>query len=286
MDLSQWEQFAKHRSAVIRDYGMWIGLMDNSMEPIVDMPAPVSIDAPITRMTPSSCKAVFKTRVDGHIHPMVDYLIAENLAKVDEQGQLIAAAQDAVFLAIEVAQGIRNVYKGVFTVALGDQESPTLLEFNGVCEIQWTLGALPCPSAPYSWTGKWVDLNQDWAGKWSKTRTMADIKVAEVADGFTLSGAADTTIGKLISQSLQAINTMLKSKGRSLPIAVKPVTSNPTSPQLVIRPTDRFIWDEISDLALAAGVTVKCKTWWPSDPPVPGLDLKEPIVVIEITQEE
>lgn len=92
MDVSQWEQFAKHRSAVIRDYGMWIGLMDNNMEPIVDMPAPVSIDAPITRMTPSSCKAVFKTRVDGHIHPMVDYLIAENLAKVDEQGQLIAAA--------------------------------------------------------------------------------------------------------------------------------------------------------------------------------------------------
>lgn len=77
MDVSQWEQFAKHRSAVIRDYGMWIGLMDNNMEPIVDMPAPVSVDAPITRMTPSSCKAVFKTRVDGHIHPMVDYLIAE-----------------------------------------------------------------------------------------------------------------------------------------------------------------------------------------------------------------
>ncbi|WP_368267082.1 hypothetical protein [Corynebacterium ulcerans] len=285
MEPSQWEQFAQHRAAVIHDYGMWIGLMDNNMNPIMDMPAPISIDAPITRMAPSSCKAVFKTRVDGNIHPMVDHLIAENLAKIDEQGQLIAAAQDAIFLAIEVAHGIRNVYKGVFTVASGDQESPTLLEFNGVCEIQWTLGALPCPSAPFSWTGKWVNLDQDWAGQWTKTRTMADIKIAEVADGFTLSGSADTTIEKLISQSLDAINTMLKTKDRRLPIAVKPVTPNPTSPQLVIRPTDRFIWDEISDLALAAGVLVKCTTWWPHDPLVPGLDLKEPTVVIEITQE-
>ncbi|WP_258863539.1 hypothetical protein [Corynebacterium ulcerans] len=54
----------------------------------------------------------------------------------------------------------------------------------------------------------------------------------------------------------------------------------------MVRPTDRSIWEELAPLAAAAGVGISAAMWWPTDPPVKGLQLKQPTIVIKVEQRE
>ena len=68
------------------------------------------------------------------------------------------------------------------------------------------------------------------------------------------------------------------------PIVVDTRASNRPSPEVLIRPTDKSIWQEIQAVALAAGVSVTVDLWWPGDEQPQGERLSLPTAVVRVEQ--
>lgn len=57
------------------------------------------------------------------------------------------------------------------------------------------------------------------------------------------------------------------------------------SPYTILRPTDQTIWDEVGEIALANGIHLGARMWWPGDPQPPGRTLLHPTIIFSVRQE-
>lgn len=285
MAFVEWDAFRAHREQVIADHGEWWGMLDNHQHPITDLPAPTESSWGKVWNEPTEMSASFDLIEDGVVHPMVDPLVGEGLARVDEQGQLIPTLDESLFVAVE-RPGVRAVYRVAFPdVSSQTVDAPDAVTVHGVDELQWVLGALIGPSAPDTWIhGEgWHHLNQDWATTWGKYRWMNDIKMAAELRIGVRDGRADRVIRQVIVDGVRVAEHMY---GRSLPIYVSPYFSGHESPKILLDVQDRSLWEEVGETAAAAGVTISAECWWPGDDPWRGMTWSEPRVIVSVWQED
>lgn len=257
------------------------------LPPVMEMRMPEATNEPASGMV--------KLRVQsasGIVHPVIHQLIADGLGKTDDVGRLVPLSEATRFIAIERA-GSRRVFRVEFAVAEGGAGAPSVLAVHGTDMLK-TLARFPAMSGPTTWTGKWTKFTRDWAGpenigvQFEKPRDLQGIKMVTVADGATEQGAAEPLIRKIISDSLAATWRAIGQKEliADPPVQVDPNPSGRKSKNILIRPTDRSIWEELAPLAAAAGVSISAAMWWPTDAPISGLNLKSPTIVIKVEQRE
>lgn len=283
-----WAAHKKHRTYVASTEGSWVGLVDKDGTPIMDLPPLIELDAPETRLVPESAKLTMLIRSpQGVMHPVVNHLIAQDFIKVDNQGQLVPLTDETHFIALERPGAPRRMFR--VSHAPGEIRGSSMTKLTvHANDLLRMLSLIPAASAPLTWTGEWTRFERDWAGPenigqvFESPRDLQDIKLATVADGATIEGPAEETIRRLVSESLAAA---FKAAGvTDHPIRVVPRTSGKTSRRILIRPTDKTLWDEISPLALAAGVKVSASMWWPEDPQPEGMSLDKPTILVSVVQ--
>lgn len=287
-----WDGFKAHREAVAQDEGQWVGLLDENAHPLMDCPPVVSLNAPRTRNVPTSFRAEMTVQSqDGVVHPIVDELVAEDLANVDAFGQLIPVVNQTRFVAVQRHGTAPRVYKVSHALSGGRSAGPSTLEVHGT-DMLAQVNNYPAWSAPTTVSGEFTRFTRDWAGPenvgvmFEQPRDLQDVKMVTVADGATLSGPAESVIRGVLTTSLE---TSWVATGRqeiidNPPVVVDQAPSGLYSPELWIRPTDRPLLDEVSSLALAAGVTVDACMWFPGGEPVEGHSLTEPTIVVTVEQ--
>ena len=284
-----WTAHRKHREQAIADTGQWVGLLDADGSPLMDLPPVVSMVAPETRNDPGSLELTVLCRSSrGIIHPAVTELIAKQLGVLSPEGKLVPVADRTRFVAIERAGVPRRVYWVTHTVARGDADAPAALTIHGV-GLTKLLSRFPAISAPTTWQQSFKRFERDWVGPentkatFSQPREFAGMKLVTVADGATLDGPAETTIRRLVAESLAAA-FRVAGITKDLPIQVATTPTGRPSPRILLRPTDGPLLEEIAQPAAAAGVIITTQMWWPGDPPVTGLALSLPTVVVAVEQ--
>ncbi|WP_257160411.1 hypothetical protein [Corynebacterium cystitidis] len=287
-----WDSHKAGREAAARDEGQWLGLFGNRMDPLMDFPPVVEVDAQWSRNTPVSFRALAPVRsLSGDVHPIVDELVADGLSKVDEQGRLVAVMNRSRFAVVERPGVQRRCYRVTHVVASGSWEAPEMIEVHGTCALSELLRHVAW-SAPTTITGRFVRFERDWVGPeevaatFEKPRDLQDMKMVTVADGVTLDGPADEVLRRLIKRSLEAswVASGITGVVDDPPIVVDPTGSRLASPYVLVRPNDEKLLDAVLPVAAAAGVNIKVGLWLPGDRPVPGLDLKGPKLVVRVEQ--
>ena len=204
------------------------------------------------------------------------------------EGRLVPVADRTRFVAIERAGVPRRVYWVTHTVARGDADAPATLTIHGV-GLTKLLSRFPAMSAPTTWQQSFRRFERDWVGPentkvaFSRPRELAGMKMVTVADGATLDGPAETTIRRLIAESLAAA-FRVAGITTDPPIQVLTTPTGRSSPRILLRPTDGPLLEEIAQPAAAAGVIITARMWWPGDPQVTGLALSLPTVVVAVEQ--
>lgn len=294
MAVVDWQAHRRHRLAVARDEGQWVGLFNERCEPIMDCPPLLSpMEAPQRRNAPSSFKALFAARIDTHPHYIVDELTAGG-ATVDTAGRLVRVPNRTRFIVVE-RPGLRHAYRVSHAVDSGNWHESESLEVHGA-DLLAELNRHPAWSAPTTVTGSFTTFTRDWAGPenvgvtFTKPRDLQDYKLVTVADGVTLGGGqnntAESTIRELITRSLQTSWRASAVPGvvEDPPIVVNPAGSGLPSPKVLIRPTDGKLLETVVPDAEAAGVGITARLWLPGDEPVEGLALSGPKIVVRVEQ--
>lgn len=286
-----WAAHRLHRHQVAHDQGQWVGLLNENAEPLFDTPPMTNLQAPQFRNAPGSMRATFITQSSrGIVHPIVDELIGEGLGQIDAEGALQLSSSNTRFLAIERQGEARRVYRISHAVVSGLGDAPSILEVHG-SGLLTMLSLFSAMSAPTTWGEEWTTFTRDWVGPegqeitFEHPRDLMGMKMVTVADGATIEGPAETTIRRLISESLEA-SFRVAGVADDPPIVVNPTGSGAPSPHVLIRPTDQILWEEVAPVAAAAGVVISASMWWPGDTPVVGLNLDKPTVVIDVQQSE
>lgn len=288
-----WASFHARREAVVRDEGQWVGLFDEWMRPLEDFPPVLSLSAPETRNAPESFQGSFLVRLpDGGVHPVVDYLFARGMSdmSVDDEGRLELELGPSRFVGVQRAGGLR-VFRVSHVVVSGSFESPEQIEVHGA-DMLAELNRHVAWTAPARELGRFTRFTRDWVGPedvgvtFTRPRDLQDIKLVTVADGVTLSGPAEEVLRRLVDVSLQTgwLRTGMQEVVDDPPIVVAPVGSGLVSPEVLVRPTDGRLLETVAPVAQSAGVRISAGVWLPGDPPVEGLELAGPKVVVRVEQ--
>lgn len=295
-----WEAHKAHRQQVITDStittggqvtaGCWLGLLDEDFVPIVDLPQVTKMDWPDIRGSIDSVEITLRVRTpSGGTHRVVSELVANNLGKVDAVGKLVPVSGPVRLVEMRQGEGEQRTMLVTHAKAEGDADSPHTLTIYGVSALGY-LDLLPCPSNPLSWTGEFTRFERDWVGPedakalFVSPRDLAPCTMITVADGASVEGKADEVIYRLIKESLEAVHRVRGIVEDPFYVAILD-ESRGAAEQMIHRPTDQTIWQEIGERALTAGVSVRAHLWWPGDNPIPGYDLNLPTMVFRIRQE-
>lgn len=291
-----WADHKKHRDAVVRDEGQWVGLFNERAEHIMVLPPLLSMDAPETTNVPVSFRATVVVRTpDGEIDPLVEELFANGIssARADNEGRMELSLRATRFVVV-ARPGILRAYRITHVVVSGDGNVPPgqmeihgtdmLMELNR--HIAWT--------APTTVSGKFTRFTRDWNGPenigmlFTRPRELQDVKMVTTADGVTLGDGkgAEETIRYAIARSLE---TGWKAAGvpeviADPPIVVDPNGSGLRSPEVLVRMTDEKLLDTLAPVAARAGVRISARLWLPGDPAVKGLSLSGPKIVVRVEQ--
>lgn len=277
-----WGAYNAHCASIIRDYGEYVGLLDEDGVPVCDMPPHVELVAPSTRLNPESFKGDFSIMSpEGVLHQCVDEIIAGGFGEVDKEARLRPAHVKSRFIRV-MRPGLSKVFRIVFAeLSSNDPFAPHFLKVHGT-DMLTELGFMPGWSIPGQVGAEFTRAVGDFGSQFSRPRYLAKVKMAAVADGFSLQGPADEVIRRFIRESLAATYAAFGMDDH--PIQVSGVNTGKPSPDLIIRPEDRSIWEEISAPAAMSGVVVKCFMWFPGMPQPDGLHLSKPTVVVEVLQ--
>ncbi|MCT1450651.1 hypothetical protein [Corynebacterium sp. p3-SID1194] len=252
----------------VADTGRWIGLCNGDGVPVVQLPPPVSMSAAERRLAPDAeLELVVPAR--GKLAPTnaaVDYLIAEDLGRFDDEGYLVPATEGNFFVVV-CLPGRRLAYEVVKARAEGPADAPSTLTIEGVSSTS-LLQAHPAPSVPWTWHKSfWENWEGDAGGAYETIRRYAPVEMATRLDGYTIEGPAVSAIRRLCHQSFAAVNALQGWEGD--PHLVVDYSVPSADGRRVVMPvTDDYLWDTFASTAEAAGVNVWTELWWPGDAPM------------------
>ncbi|AKK05247.1 hypothetical protein CMUST_15695 (plasmid) [Corynebacterium mustelae] len=292
MTLTDWLNHKRHRDQVAEDSGQWIGLFDDNCEPLFDCPEPMEATAPSTKNAPADGAFSFPIRSPrGVVHPIATELLSDRLGRTDAQGRLTVIPDRPLFIGFKRRGCPLVFFEVTHAVAEGEGEVPSTLQVNVVSLLN-VFRRIPAMSAPTSWTGVWHTFERDWVGPadaavtFKKPRDLQDIKLVTVADGVTIEGPADVAITRLVQESVTAA---FKAMGVADDVIhVVPVNSPaPSSPHVLIRPTDQSLWETCGALAQSAGVLLSAHMTVPGEDSHPlDRSFAKPTLVVRAQQLE
>lgn len=258
MSITQWR---RHIDQVVNDEGQWIGLADENGYPFMDLPMPVSISAAELKLSSATAELVAPvTPGDALMTELAD----GELGTQDSEGRLKANPGPARFLV--VCRPNARLYYKITHVVLEGTSAPSTMTIHGE-DLLSDLAFWPAPSIPVAWTeSSFQTWLSDASGiDYTTPRDLALIEMATAADGYTLRGPARDIIRTIIQDSFDAANTLMGWE----PHAVVDHSDDPIpSPERLIRVTDDYILDTVSDPAVDSGVSIQVDMWWPGDPPI------------------
>lgn len=257
-----WDSWRATADAHVKDKGVWFGLLDENWEPIATL-SPSDVSEVNTRLASPELSLDHDGMKLGGVSTMVDELIAPDLGTFDEQGRF--EASNIVGRSIGVQRGgTRQAYFIPYVDAQGDKMPETLhVESSGLMSL---LDATPCPSVPESWRGGFEVRTANAAGTYRTPREYSLVEFATRADGYTVSGSAESAIRTVVQDSIDAV---MRHMGWELPHMVVDFSpSGVESPDVLIRVEDDFILPTVQETARIAGVGISADLWWPGDEPV------------------
>lgn len=282
-----WDSHKRHREYVAKHHGQWIGLLDNNGTPLMDLPAPVEMRAGSSRNAPANIELTIPVAgAAGATHPIVGELIADNLGKTTASGELAPVMDKTLFLAVERAGAPRRTYWVVMATVKGE-DRPQTLTIQGVDCLK-LLTRMPAMSSPDSWRNNFARITRDWVGDSQQGSTLSRARWVCGVDMFgstiqsSQQGAAFDVIGQMLTQCLQAA-FRLAGITSNYPIQVAHYPQG-RGRMLLLRREDKSLLETIMPAAIAAGINIKASMWLPKDPPVAGLQLTQPTVVISLTE--
>lgn len=248
------KQWQAHINQVIADEGQWVGLADENLAPLMDMPPVISLSAPQARLASSSVEATFLwSPVLG------EQLVGDGLEAhkpVDLPTRFLIIARP----------GGRRAYTITHSVVEGIT-GPSTVTVHGVDLVE-TLAWWPAPSAPIAWKPNWQEFTTDASMlPYDTPRRLTWIEMGQKATNTTFREKAATNIRNRIQDSFDAVNETMGWADDPHAVVEYPPTPD-TSPELLIRMTDDYLWDTLSAPAMNAGVTITVDLWWPGDKPV------------------
>lgn len=257
-----WDSWRATADEHVKDKGVWFVLLDENWEPIATL-SPSDVSEVNTRLASPELSLDHDGMKPGGVSTLVDELIAPDLGTFDEQGRF--EASNIVGRSIGVQRGgIRQAYFIPYVDAKGEKMPETLhVESSGLMSL---LDATPCPSVPESWRGGFEVRTANAAGTYKTPREYSLVEFATRADGYTVSGSAESAIRTVVQDSIDAV---MRHMGWELPHMVVDFSSSGVeSPDALIRVEDDFILPTVQETARIAGVGISADLWWPGDDPV------------------
>ena len=264
MDLAQWR---RHIDYVVETEGQWVGLLDENGWPLLDFPAVVNVQAPETRMAASSVEVTADVSAGGG-RRLLDELVADGLGKQEQNARLTPAVGAARFICLTRQAGERIVARVVHTVVAGGA-SPVTMAVHGT-DLTEGLAWWPCPSAPQHWrNAQFSDWTTDASYlPYRKTRSLAKVQFATDTLATTKRGTARDLIRDVIQDAFDTVNAARGWSSDPHAYVDYGQTGRDTTPEVLIRLDDSYVWDTVAATALQSGVTIQVDLWWPGDAPV------------------
>lgn len=268
--VADWASWRATVEATVRDRGVWYGLANGDWEPIATL-EPLGRPTEVhTRMASPELSMQLPGVVDGKVSVVADELIAPDLGVFDEQGYFDAANVENrnIIVARAGARG-RQAYFIPFNDAEG-QGAPERVgvEATGLLSL---LEAHPCPSIPESWRGAWETKKADAGATYATPRTYSLVEFSTKADGYTVTGPAETVIRRVVQDSLDAVQAhmvKLEPEWKRPHMVVDFAPTGRVSPEAFVRVQDDFVLPTVAETARNAGVNISADLWWPGDPAV------------------
>lgn len=272
-----WADWRRHVDQVVADRGKWVGILNGSGEPELDMPPSLEpYSGEHVRMSPEAGfrQTVATTLDNGATSQIVDLLVDEGLGVFSETG-VIAPSTDRTFMVCVAVPGRRRAWLLPERAVTFGELAPERLEVEGVSMLS-LLERWPCPSAPDTWKPNLTTWPEDAGGRYTTPRRYGPVELATRADGYTKRGPAELVITELIQESLDAVNRAMGWSARPhLVVDAKP--SGRPSDVVNIRVEDDSVWETVSGPAAVAGVDIDVDLWWPGDAPVTVLERGKPV---------
>lgn len=265
-----WDSWRTTVEATIRDRGVWYGLANEDWEPIATL-EPLGKPREIhTRLASPELSMTLPGVVDGEVSVVADELIAPDLGVFDEQGYFDAAnVENRNIIVARAGERGRQAYFIPFNDAEGKSSPERVgVEATGLLSL---LDALPCPSIPESWRGEWGVKDADAGAQYAEPRTYSLVELSTKADGYTVTGPAETVIRRVVQDSLDAVQAhmvKLEPEWARPHMVVDFASTGRVSPEAYVRVQDDFVLPTVADTARNAGVNISADLWWPGDAPV------------------
>lgn len=270
-----WQRFNAHRKEVVRTTGQWVGLLDQDGDYICDLPPVVSMSAPAVRGDSGSLELTIPVPPGG---ASSDRVVAE-LAGVfafgtftDSQGHTQISDAATRFIAIERA-GLRLVYRVEFVQLVGGGDQPTMMTIHGT-GLMKILARFPSVSNPESWpdfTRGWPMAQKQFPAvdgvpvPFKKPRLIYPVKFDNNPAESLVMGAAVDVIADHLSRSFRTVFYAIGYRQSTDPFVVEKIPSDTPSPELVLKVTDKYLWDDVIPAANETGVIIRAHMRFPGD---------------------
>lgn len=269
-----WQKFNAHRKEVVDTTGQWVGLLDGSGEFICDLPPVVSMSAPSVRGDSGSLELTIPVPPGGAFSDRVVAELAGVFAfgtSTDSQGRTQLSDAATRFIAIERA-GLRLVYRVEFVQLVGGDQ-PTMMTIHGT-GLMKILARFPSVSNHESWpdsTRGWPMAKEEFPAvdgvpvPFKKPRLIYPVKFDNNPAESLVMGAAVDVIADHLSRSFITVFRAIGFRSGVEPFVVERIPSDIPSPELVLKVTDKYLWDDVMPAANETGVIIRAHMRFPGD---------------------
>ena len=136
-----WDSWSQHRERVKESTGVYMGILDEWLEPVADLDLPiVDYSAPLSEWDPAEFTGNFVVHNGATRHPVLDELIYQDMSgRVDLEG---GHKPGVNYIIVEPRGGTRMVYRVEFSRASG-AVGPEVLEVQATSPEVFLLDELP-----------------------------------------------------------------------------------------------------------------------------------------------
>ncbi|OHO60893.1 hypothetical protein [Corynebacterium sp. HMSC036D02] len=276
-----WQQHKATREAVMRVHGQYVGLYDKNWEPVLDIEDWVDAEWGGTFADVGNMSMTLPGEISpGVVNPVVDYLLRDDLRRLDEGGRLDALIHGAVHVVVERPGLRRRCYRILETNPRGGdpQGNPAEVELSGVDSMEH-LKHLPLWADPAN-RSKVVQL------QWEDRQDGSAEKVSRKLIGRNLIGYQQPSLLDNMFSWTDSYTSPSQWRGFNPsmhPVICSPVMSGTRSEWCIVSARWDNAWDLLKATWAAAGVQPFAWLWLPGDPqPFPSYTtLSLPTTIID-----
>lgn len=259
-----WQLHKAHREAVMQIHGQYVGLYDKNWEPVLDIEDWVDAEWGGTFADVGNMSMTIPGEISpGVVNPVVDYLLRDDLRRLDEGGRLDALIHGAVHVVVE-RPGLRRRCYRILEISPrgGDPEgNPAEVELAGVDSMEH-LKHLPLWADP-------SNRSKVVQAQWEDRQDGSAEKVSRKLIGRNLIGYQQPSLLASMFSWTDKYTTPAQWRGFNPSmhsVICSPVMSGNHSEWCVVSARWDNAWDLLKATWAAAGVQPFAWLWLPGDP--------------------